>query len=513
MKKSILTIVILFFVSYLWAGIDTILSFKTYFTFNNIPQADLVYDGKRYIWNNVEDKDFWNNLDNDWWMKRQDYWMNAYDKTSFFDSGFEAHLGSFLLVTRMDIMQDALLNLQNPSCLVTNLPLIGNSIDFSLPRVGFVQWESRDGNFFVSFGRRLIKWGPGTYDLTISDSQPYLDNIFTEFKLPLINNWNFGFNYIIISPKMWMNHNRDGENHDVQKTIFAHKWSFYNNNFRITIGELNNIYGKTPSLMDASPLIIWHDNYQDDYSNVFLHFVLEGKIKSLRTYGGFAMDDYDLPSEEGSNKPIAMGFSAGLEYHVIDGESIEGARFDRRDYTIKEDSFKVENGLNIGIEWYYLSPLIYNRNDSFNGAGKFTIPFQFTSLEAKGYVYENDAYYLGFKYGPDSSLFRFYAEYTDAPIEANLAVEYLVRGQYGIESLYGNRWEIDRHLGDNLLALGGKKTSAILIDADFAYYLQEAFKVNACFQWQQDLTHSKSAYSLTFGASINPLDVDWKNIF
>ena len=124
MKKSILTIVILFFVSYLWAGIDTILSFKTYFTFNNIPQADLVYDGKRYIWNNVEDKDFWNNLDNDWWMKRQDYWMNAYDKTSFFDSGFEAHLGSFLLVTRMDIMQDALLNLQNPSCLVTNLPLI-----------------------------------------------------------------------------------------------------------------------------------------------------------------------------------------------------------------------------------------------------------------------------------------------------------------------------------------------------------------------------------------------------
>ena len=120
---------------------------------------------------------------------------------------------------------------------------------------------------------------------------------------------------------MWMNHNRDGENHDVQKTIFAHKWSFYNNNFRITIGELNNIYGKTPSLMDASPLIIWHDNYQDDYSNVFLHFVLEGKIKSLRTYGGFAMDDYDLPNEKGSNKPISMGFSAGLEYHVIDGES------------------------------------------------------------------------------------------------------------------------------------------------------------------------------------------------
>ena len=63
------------------------------------------------------------------------------------------------------------------------------------------------------------------------------------------------------------------------------------------------------------------------------------------------------------------------------------------------------------------------------------------------------------------------------------------------------------------MALAGNKTSALLIDADFAYCLQEAFKVNAGIAWQQDLTHSKSAYKLTIGASINPLDVDWKNLF
>lgn len=72
---------------------------------------------------------------------------------------------------------------------------------------------------------------------------------------------------------------------------------------------------------------------------------------------------------------MTMGFSAGFEYHVMDGEEIGEARFDRRDYTLKEDTFKVENGLNIGAEWYYLSPLMYNRNEKFNGAGKFTIPF------------------------------------------------------------------------------------------------------------------------------------------
>ena len=515
MKKRLLIVAVLVLSSLsLWAGIDTILSVKTYFDPNNIPPAGFNYDGsEKYVWKNVEDPEFWNNLDSDWWMKRQDYWLDAYDKTSFLDLGFEAHLGNFLLVTRMDLMQDVLVNLQNPASLSTNLPFIGNLIDLTLPRLGFVEWESEGGNFFISLGRRLIKWGPGTYDLTLSDSQPYLDNIWTEFKLPLANDWNFDFNYIIISPKMWMDYN-DGKINDVQKTIFAHKWSFYNNNFRITIGELNNIYGKDPNFLDASPLIIWHDSNQDDYSNVFLHLILEGKVGPVRAFGGFAMDDFDLPHETGSAKPMAMGFSAGVEYHVFDGEGIGDAKFDRRDYTLREETFKVENGLNVGAEWYHLSPLMYNRREDIaNGAGKFTIPFQFVSLVGEDYVYYNDAYYLGFKYGPDSSLFRFYAEYTDAPIEAKLSVEYLVRGQYGIESKYGDRSAIDSHFGGSLLALAGNKTSVLLIDADFAYYLQEAFKVNAGIEWQQDLTHSKSAYKLTIGASINPLDVDWKNLF
>ena len=177
---------------------------------------------------------------------------------------------------------------------------------------------------------------------------------------------------------MWMDYNEEDINNDVQKTIFAHKWSFYNNNFRITIGELNNVYGKDPNFLDASPLIIWHDSNQDDYSNVFLHLVLEGKVGRVRAWGGFAMDDFDLPHETGSAKPMAMGFSAGFEYHVMDGEGIGEARFDRRDYTLKEDTFKVENGLNIGAEWYYLSPLMYNRNSE--KTERVSLPFRSSSF-------------------------------------------------------------------------------------------------------------------------------------
>ncbi|MGN1189048.1 MAG: hypothetical protein ACI4SL_01490 [Candidatus Ornithospirochaeta sp.] len=97
MKKKILIVALVLMYSLsLWAGIDTILSVKTYYTGNNIPTSGLYYnddDGKEfYDWNNVEDPSFYNSLDNDWWMKRQDYWMNAYDKTSFLDLGFEARL-------------------------------------------------------------------------------------------------------------------------------------------------------------------------------------------------------------------------------------------------------------------------------------------------------------------------------------------------------------------------------------------------------------------------------------
>ena len=44
------------------------------------------------------------------------------------------------------------------------------------------------------------------------------------------------------------------------KTTFAHKFSMENEKLRFTFAELNNVYGKDPSLVDFSPTVIWHDN-------------------------------------------------------------------------------------------------------------------------------------------------------------------------------------------------------------------------------------------------------------
>ena len=49
MNKKILVFALVLLCSLsLWAGIDTILSVKTYFTGNNIPQPGISYDGNKY---------------------------------------------------------------------------------------------------------------------------------------------------------------------------------------------------------------------------------------------------------------------------------------------------------------------------------------------------------------------------------------------------------------------------------------------------------------------------------
>ena len=66
---------------------------------------------------------------------------------------------------------------------------------------------------------------------------------------------------------------------------------------------------------------------------------------------------------------------------------------------------------------------------------------------------------------------------------------------------------------ENVMALAGDKTSVLMLNAGLNYYLQDAFRVGGSFTWQQDITHNRSAYKVSLGASINPLDVDWSNLF
>lgn len=521
MKKIRTLFLIAFFsTSFLFADVKGIFTVNSFFNFNNFPNAPFHYnsDSRMYLWDRANTST-WNNLNNDWWMNPQDYWLMAYEKPNFLGLGFEVNSPCFNLILNMDIAQDFLKNLTEQSSINTNIPFIGPIIDLTFPRVSYLDFKSPSENFYASVGRRLIKWGPGSYDFAISDSQAYLDNIYLNYTTPFSKDskWNFDFNYVLISPKFWFNYDDESTTEDdflfqSEKTILAHKFTFYTDFLRLSIGELANIYNKSPSFFDLTPLVIWHNGNQDEFVNVALYFSAEGKAGPIRLFGTYFMDDFDLPHETHSGKPLAMGFNAGIEYHIFDGKPINSNKFTKKDYTLKEDNLKTQSGLNVGFEWYHSTPMLYNREPD-QAPGKFTIPFQIISLQGENYSFDSDAFFLGFKYGPNARLFRLYAEYTDNPFEARFAAEILSRGLYNISSAYGDRDKLDEMGVINMLKIAGAQTTALLLDIDFAYYLQESLKLIANVDLQFDFTHKKNVYQIGIGISCDPFFTDWKNLF
>ncbi len=514
MKKNFLILCLVLFtllgvcITNLFADVNAIVTVNTTFDINNYPSAPFFYgDDNVYSWDRTDD--YYRSLNSNWWMKSQDYWLLAYNKPSFIDLGFEVNTKNFNLITRFDFMQDPFANMTKRSSIYTNIIFLGAAVDLTFPRVGYVDYTSNDGKFYASLGRRLLKWGPGYYDIQIADSQPYLDNLWLSYTTPFKSEskWYFDYNYVLVAPKFWLQYDNK-----VQKTIIAHKFTIYNDNLKLSVGELSNIYNKLPTLFDLSPLVIYHNGNQDEFCNVMMYLSAEGKIGPVRLFGTFNMDDLAQAHEVSTDRPLAIGFSTGIEYHVFDGNPTKSEKFVKEDYVLREKTLKKENGLNIGLEWYYVTPMMYNRQSSQN-EGKFTIPWQIWAMSASNYVTDRDAFYLGFKYGPNSNLIRFYTEYADGPFEANFTTEVLTRGSYGIESAYGEAKYFEEMGITNMFKLAGNLTTALLFSADFAYYLQDSLKTFAKFEFQQDLTHKTNAYSLSLGFSCNPLSTDWKNLF
>ena len=500
MKKALLLAVCLLLCSAtLFAQVIGVVNVKPYFTFDNSPAA-LPSSAGKLDWD----------LSSSWWETRQDYWHKLYANPSFLDLGMEVKTKNVNMVFILDIRQDALQILKDDGKIMSNIPFVGAMIDLNFPRVGYVDFTSNDGNFYSSIGRRQIKWGPSTYDMALSDSQPYLDNAVIRYTVPMTKGWSLWYDFTAIAYKLFMDYDNDLK----PKSTFAHRVGFQNSNFRISIAELNMIYGKEPSLVDFTPFGLWHNNYQDDYSNVMLNVALEGTIGPVRAFGTFTMDDFDLPHEINqayglSNKPQAMGFTAGIEFNCLDGEDFKSRRFEYSDYVLRDETFQKKTGLNIGYEFFYCSTFMYNRKPV---EGKFVVPFQFISLTGDGYCYDEDAFYLGFKYGPNTLVHRVYAQYDGNPLEAKVSAELIMRGAYHIDDTYGDNADYFAR-GLKTMKLTDPVTKALKISIGAAYALQKSFKVTGSFGITNDLTHSTSAVTASFGVAVAPCEVDWNNLF
>ena len=306
MKKLVIVLCLLLVAGMAFAGVKGVVNFKPYFKFDGTPSANASGSGTNNIgWTNETGAQR-----DDWYMTKQDYWLEAFETPSILDLGLVAQGDKVGVVFILDIRQDTLAYFKNGNDgNFSNIPFLTHMIELNFPRMGYIDYNT--DNFYASVGRRQVKWGPGTYDMAIADSQPFLDNFNATITVPMKNGWKFWYNFMGVAYKYFLKYgyyvdreyvdmNEYGDKYNTwgPKSTFTHKFAFENQNLRFSFAELNMVYGKDPSLLDFSPTVIWHDNYQDDFSNVMLSFTAEGKFGPVRAYANFTMDDYDLPHEK-----------------------------------------------------------------------------------------------------------------------------------------------------------------------------------------------------------------------
>jgi len=497
MKRIALILTVLLCVcASLSAGFRAVADFRPYFTFDNTPSG---IDEGSIVWRNP------NGLQNpDWWETKQDCWFDAFSKPAFLNLGFIVDTDAVDMVVLVDFMQDVFVRMRDHRKLLTNIPFVnGANLDLTFPRVGYVDLTALSGKLYLSVGRRKIVWGPGTYGMAISGSQPYLDNLYFNFSTDIAGKWRFGYDFVTLAFKHFLDIGVKADG--APQTTFAHRFSFGTDTFRVSFTEMNNIYGKVPSLLDCTPIALWHNNFQDDCSNVMVDLSVEGRIGDLRLFGSIVMDDFKLDGEPNTN-PTAIGASAGIEWNAIAGEQYGGRDFSNDAYAIKDESFHTAGGLNVSYEFYYCSTYMYNRAVS---GGKFTSDFQVNSNAGPKKFYDDDAFFLGFLYGPGSMVHLLKTSYETGKLKASLSVQLLQRGSYYIDSPYD-----DEHKAKyDPFALPGDIDTVMTVESSLRYCFSEGLEAGVSGSFCHDFMHGSSAFKASVGVDMALCDIDWRNLF
>jgi hypothetical protein len=355
-----------------------------------------------------------------------------YAMPTVLDMGLELIAGPTRLVFRVDIRPDFLSFATNSYR--TNLPFAAYGVDsigdVNMPTVGFL---AHDGDRLkLSIGRRQLKWGPGSYGLAISDNAPYLDHLRAEYIFPAKRgDWWYEFAAIGAdrAGEVWIS----GGNVGPYKNIFAHRVGWESESLRIAVGELNLIHDIVPGLIDISPFAVYHNMYQDAYSNVMLEASAEARLGMARVYGEFVLDDLVMPWEVATARPTAMGFLAGGEWRLREGSAWGFGAMGEGDYGLGDRSFGSRGGLFLRFEFYRTTAYLYNREID---SGKWTIPDHRLVSADPFYLNEANAFCLGFPWGPDTRLGVLRLEWEELRLKAALSLSFLQKGANTIDSAY-----------------------------------------------------------------------------
>jgi len=367
-------------------------------------------------------------------LLESDHYTRYYAFPSILNLGLETEQRGVGLVFRVDIRPDFLSFLTEPYD--TNLPFVQNPLisaigDVNMPSVGYIDFHGE--NLIFSAGRRKLKWGPETYSLAVSDHAPYIDHLWFEYRFRT-EKGAFWYNFVVLgADRAGASWNDLTASRYGYKTIFAHRAGYESETIRIGVGELNLVHDIAPSLIDMAPLAVFHNLYEDVYSNVLLAASGEFKAGDFRGFGEFVMDDLVMSWESWQGRPTALGWNFGLEYRILPGEAYQAPAANETEYLLEEATFREPGGLTLGFEHYRTTTYLYNRETV---SGKWTMPDHRLVNSSFGYVDSGEAYFLGFAYGPDAALDMLALRGESARGRFALSLKYLRKGSYGIQDSY-----------------------------------------------------------------------------
>lgn len=317
-----------------------------------------------------------------------------FSRPAIVSGGFSLAAGPFDLAMVFELQQDMGEMLKGGE--LTNLIM---SRDFSslifsnnYPNVGFL--EGKGDWWRLSLGRRAINLGRGSGALLLSGDNPRYDHITAGLSAPL-GKGGLDYDFLAVSVPRTSGTADDG------KYLFYHRLGIEFPAFSLGFAEYNLSTGVDLDFQDFSPFLVYHHLFADG-SNVMLH--LDGEWRpapSFRLYGETVMDDFQLGSEGSGSNPSAFGFSAGLQWRILEGERIVRPRYFRDDYLLSMVGKPLKGGLVLTLDGYWASTYLYRRKATSSNQAYFTRYFMQT--DSSWYTIDS---WFAYPLGPDRIVMR-----------------------------------------------------------------------------------------------------------
>jgi len=307
----------------------------------------------------------------------------------------------------------------------TNVPPIWEAhlegADLNFPYTACLLYDDED--FYVVVGRSKTRWGSSDFPVALSDVSP----CFNHFTFSTRGMFAYTFQIVSINPVLtkveWekqtslvpVNADPTSPYTEKVKTLVTHRLDVSPlRSLRIGFGELTMVGGKVPDLFSISPLAIWHNNYNEGYTNTMFSVDFSWvPFRGFELHGEFVLDDLVGKTELGE-KPTAYAFNVGVRKGV--------------DTPLGK--------VLLGIEFAKANEFVYN---TFLPYLKFYNRIVYVTNHPQSRTIVD--YPIGFAFGPDASALNFSLDFIGKDLTLCLDVCYLSKGPNTFHTEYPRREE------------------------------------------------------------------------